>query len=36
MDVNYYLIWALKKIGLAHEVKVAQFDPANPKAAGVA
>jgi fatty-acid desaturase len=36
MDVNYYLIWALKKIGLAQEVKVAQFDPANPKAAGVA
>jgi fatty-acid desaturase len=36
MDVNYYLIWALKKIGLAREVKLAQFDPANPKAAGVA
>jgi fatty-acid desaturase len=36
MDVNYYLIWALKKIGLAQEVKVARFDPANPKAAGVA
>jgi len=36
MDVNYYLIWALRKVGLAQEVKVAQFDPANPKAAGVA
>jgi fatty-acid desaturase len=36
MDVNYYLIWAMKKVGLAKEVKLAQFDPANPKAAGVA
>ncbi|HKO10900.1 MAG TPA: fatty acid desaturase, partial [Acidobacteriaceae bacterium] len=27
MDVNYYLIWLFKKIGLAQEVKVAQYDP---------
>jgi len=36
MDVNYYLIWLFKKIGLAQDVKVAQYDPQNPKPAGVA
>jgi fatty-acid desaturase len=36
LDVNYIGIRLLEKLGLAREVKVARFDPANPKAAGVA
>ena len=35
-DVNYYGIWLLEKLGLARQVKVAQFDPADPKPAGAA
>lgn len=34
-DINYYGIWLLEKIGLARKVQVAQFDPANPKPAGM-
>jgi stearoyl-CoA desaturase (delta-9 desaturase) len=33
-DVNYYCIWLLAKMGLAHKVQIAKFDPANPKPAG--
>ncbi|HEX3985360.1 MAG TPA: fatty acid desaturase [Acidobacteriaceae bacterium] len=36
MDVNYYGIWLLNKVGLAREVKLAQYDPGNPRPAGVA
>ncbi|MGA8163148.1 MAG: fatty acid desaturase, partial [Acidobacteriaceae bacterium] len=36
MDVNYYGIWLLNKVGLAREVKVAQYDPHNPRPAGMA
>jgi fatty-acid desaturase len=36
LDVNYIGIFLLEKLGIAREVKVAHFDPANPKAAGVA
>jgi stearoyl-CoA desaturase (delta-9 desaturase) len=35
-DPNYYGIWLLKQIGLAKEIKIAQFDPANPRPAGAA
>ncbi len=35
IDPNYYGIWLLKKIGLAKKVKVAQFDPNDPRPAGV-
>lgn len=35
-DPNYYGIWLLKKLGLAHDVKIAQFDPHNPRPAGAA
>jgi fatty-acid desaturase len=34
-DLNYYGIWLLKKVGLASNVKVAQFDPHDPRPAGV-
>ena len=33
-DVNYYCIWLLAKMGLAHKVQIAKFDPKNPKPAG--
>ena len=33
-DINYYCIWLLSKIGLAHKVQIAKFDPMNPKPAG--
>jgi len=36
VDPNYYGIWILKKLGLAKQVKLAQYDPANPRPAGVA
>jgi fatty-acid desaturase len=36
IDPNYYGIWLLKKLGLAKQVKIAQYDPANPRPAGVA
>lgn len=35
-DPNYYGIWLLKKLGLAWNVKLAQYDPADPKPAGAA
>jgi len=34
VDVNYYGIWLLSKIGLAKKVQIANFDPADPKPAG--
>ena len=34
IDPNFYGIWILQKLGLAKQVKIAQFDPANPKPAG--
>jgi stearoyl-CoA desaturase (delta-9 desaturase) len=36
IDPNYYGIWLLKKLGLAKQVKIAQYDPANPRPAGAA
>jgi fatty-acid desaturase len=35
-DPNFYGIWLLKKLGLARDVKVAEFDPADPRPAGAA
>ena len=35
-DPNFYGIWLLKVLGLARDIKVAKFDPANPKPAGAA
>ena len=35
-DPNYYGIWMLKKLGLARDIKVAAWDPANPRPAGTA
>lgn len=35
-DPNYYGIWLLKKLGLAHDIKIAQYDPHNPRPAGAA
>jgi fatty-acid desaturase len=35
-DPNYYGIWLLKKLGLAHDVKIAQYDPEDPRPAGAA
>ncbi|HTJ30727.1 MAG TPA: fatty acid desaturase [Acidobacteriaceae bacterium] len=34
-DINYYGIWLLEKFGLAKKVQIAQFDPHDPKPAGV-
>jgi stearoyl-CoA desaturase (delta-9 desaturase) len=36
MDVNYYGIWMMKKLGIARDVKLATYDPANPRPAGTA
>jgi fatty-acid desaturase len=36
LDPNYYGIWLLKRLGLAWDVKIAQYDPSNPKPAGIA
>ncbi len=33
-DINYYCIWILSKLGLAHKIQIAKFDPRNPKPAG--
>jgi fatty-acid desaturase len=33
-DPNFYGIWILSKLGLAKKIRVAQYDPANPKPAG--
>jgi fatty-acid desaturase len=35
-DINYYGIWLLEKVGLARQIQVAQYDPANPRPAGTA
>jgi stearoyl-CoA desaturase (delta-9 desaturase) len=35
-DPNYYGIWLLKKLGLARDIKIAQYDPKNPRPAGAA
>jgi stearoyl-CoA desaturase (delta-9 desaturase) len=34
IDPNYYGIWLLEKLGLARSVKIAQFDPKDPRPAG--
>jgi fatty-acid desaturase len=34
IDPNFWGIWILSKLGLARKIKVAQFDPADPKPAG--
>jgi stearoyl-CoA desaturase (delta-9 desaturase) len=36
LDPNYWGIWLLKTLGLAKQIKVAQYDPANPRPAGAA
>ena len=33
-DINYYFIWILSKLGLAHKIQIAKFDPLSPKPAG--
>jgi fatty-acid desaturase len=35
-DPNYYGIWLLKKVGLARDIKIAQYDPQKPRPAGAA
>lgn len=35
-DPNYYGIWLLKVLGLARDIKIAQYDPKNPRPAGAA
>jgi stearoyl-CoA desaturase (delta-9 desaturase) len=35
VDANYYGIWLLKKLGLACDVKIAEYDKADPRPAGV-
>ena len=34
IDVNYYGIWLLHKVGLARDVKIAQYDKADPRPSG--
>jgi fatty-acid desaturase len=34
IDPNFYGIWILSKLGLAKKIRVAQYDPKNPKPAG--
>jgi len=34
IDPNFYGIWLLSKLGLAKKIRLAQYDPANPKPAG--
>ncbi|MDE3185962.1 MAG: fatty acid desaturase [Acidobacteriota bacterium] len=34
VDPNFWGIWLLAKLGLARKIRVAQFDPANPRPAG--
>lgn len=36
VDPNYYGIWLLSKLGLARKIKLAKFDPEDPKPAGAA
>lgn len=35
IDPNFWGIWILARLGLARKVRVAQYDPADPKPAGV-
>ena len=35
-DPNYYGIWILKQLGLAKDVKIAEYDERNPRPAGAA
>jgi stearoyl-CoA desaturase (delta-9 desaturase) len=35
IDPNYYGIWLLSKLGLARKIRIAKFDPADPKPAGI-
>ena len=35
LDPNFWGIWLLSKIGLAKKIRVAKYDPANPKPAGI-
>jgi fatty-acid desaturase len=35
VDPNYYGIWLLSKLGLAKKVRIAKFDPNDPKPAGL-
>jgi fatty-acid desaturase len=35
IDPNFWGIWILSKLGLAKKIKVAQYDPQNPKPAGM-
>jgi stearoyl-CoA desaturase (delta-9 desaturase) len=35
IDPNFYGIWILSKLGLAKKIKIAQYDPQNPKPAGM-
>ena len=35
VDPNFYGIWILSKLGLARKVRVAKFDPKDPKPAGM-
>ena len=34
IDPNFWGIWLLSRVGLARKIRVAQFDPANPRPAG--
>jgi stearoyl-CoA desaturase (delta-9 desaturase) len=34
-DPNFWGIWLLSKVGLAKKIRVAQYDPKNPKPAGL-
>jgi fatty-acid desaturase len=35
-DPNYYGIWLLAKLGLARDIRIANWDPSDPKPAGTA
>jgi stearoyl-CoA desaturase (delta-9 desaturase) len=35
IDPNFWGIWLLSKVGLAKKIRVAQYDPKNPKPAGM-
>ena len=35
IDPNFYGIWLLSKLGLAKKIRIAQYDPADPKPAGM-
>jgi fatty-acid desaturase len=35
IDPNFWGIWLLSKLGLARKIRVAKYDPKNPKPAGV-